>query len=115
MRAGEERTPLEIQIKRIVKSTQCRLDLGSRGYTIAFLLSILMARRVKTLAETVTYETKLLILQYTEPNFQTLKDVEIKMTYSIFLHCYLSLMKMKEGMQFRVAMRRSSRVRFTRK
>ena len=74
-----------------------------------------MARRVKTLEETVTYETKLLILQYTEPNFQTLLDVKIKMTYLVALHCYLSLMKMKEGMQLRVDMRRSARVRFTRK
>ena len=74
-----------------------------------------MARRVKTLAETVTYETKLFTVQYKEPNFQTLKDVEIKMTDSIFIQSYLSLIKMKEGIQFRVDMRRSARVRFTRK
>ena len=55
-----------------------------------------MARRVKTELETVRLETKLLTLQYSEPNTQT-----------------RSRIKMKEGMQFRVDIIRSAIVRFT--
>ena len=52
-RAGKARVPLTIQMMKIVTRMQGLLDLGSRGLTMALLLSTLMARRVNTLEATV--------------------------------------------------------------
>ena len=80
MRAGNESRKLPSQIEKIVINTFNLRGFAARGLTIVwnsrihqllnifllsptFLLFMLMARRVNTLAETLKCDTKLLILQ----------------------------------------------------
>ena len=51
--AGEARAALPVQMRRMVRMTQARPDLGARGLTIAFLLSTEMASSVNTELETL--------------------------------------------------------------
>ena len=51
--AGKARMQLISQMDRIVSKIRRRPGLGDRGRTITFLLSLLMARRVKTLDDTL--------------------------------------------------------------
>ena len=51
--AGNARMQLISQMNRMVSKMRRRPGLGARGRTMTFLLSLLMARRVKTLADTL--------------------------------------------------------------